>query len=435
MVFLKALRVVFLGLAGMTVIVAFVILQHNVWAFSLGTGAQISVFVSPSPSPTAIPWTIKDKIAQAKVLLSGVTLKVGTTDITYTEDRISPTSVSSKTLKEPEKEIALAALNTTTGDISIIKITKHGEDLILPDPSTSLGVNWQISIIPRLNGIRWNSWNTAYHVDSPEGYAIIANLYPNETNKIVAAKVKSKKVYTVQQTINYVFYAPYSPDLHTAELINEGQKYVNDTVAKALAELQASGTGSVAMPSSSVYDVWKDKGEFFTRIPMLEQSDLTEFMLDPAGTTERIYAIIGANGDQAFANTCNSSSACGWVQFTPGTYNQVVRSYPSAHLIKDFVTGAADHINSIKAAILLYDSNLKGLIKSNGQKVLQDSRLEEYLAASYNGSPNRATRSLTASILSSVVDWIDALTSKKGGLASETRGYLVKLRYLQEHSS
>ena len=109
--------------------------------------------------------------------------------------------------------------------------------------------------------------------------------------------------------------------------------------------------------------------------------------------------------------------------------------YPSARLVTDFVSGAADHVNSIKAAILLYDYNLRGLIKSNGQKVLQDPRLEEYLAASYNGSPSRATKSLSASILSSVADWIDALTSKKGGLASETRGYLVKLRYLQEHAS
>ena len=412
MIFLKALRVIFFSLAGMIVIVGFVIIQHNVWAFSLGTGAQISVVFTPEPMPTPLPWTLKDKILEAKALLAGVTLKVGKTNIVYTEDRIGGASITKKTLKEPEKEIALAALNTDTGEISIIKIVKHGGELIAP-------TGWIISITPRANGIRWNAWNTAFQVELPKQQIIIANLYPDDTKK----------------TIKYVFYAPYSSDLHRPELINAGQQYISDIVTEALAELKASGTGSVAISGSSVHDVWRNRAKFFERIPMLEQSDLTEFLIDPQITTERIYAIVGANGDHAFANTCNSSSACGWVQFTPGTYKTIAKMYPSARLVTDFVSGAADHVNSIKAAILLYDYNLRGLIKSNGQKVLQDPRLEEYLAASYNGSPSRATKSLSASILSSVADWIDALTSKKGGLASETRGYLVKLRYLQEHAS
>jgi len=122
------------------------------------------------------------------------------------------------------------------------------------------------------------------------------------------------------------------------------------------------------------------------------------------------------------------------LQFTPATYAQLVKAYPKAALIKDFKTGAADHLNSFKAAILLYDQNLKGLIKSNGTKVLQDLNLEEYLAASYNGAPSRASKSLAASILSGIQDWVNALSGKKGGLATETKGYLAKLRYLQDHN-
>jgi hypothetical protein len=422
----KSIKFVFLGLALVVLLATGLIFQQKAFAFSLMNGPQISIFNSPSPTP--IPWTIKDKISEAKKLLDGITLKVGTTDITYTEDRISPTSITHKTIKDPEKEIALAALNTTTGEISVIKITKHGAELIPPP-------NWSISITSRVSGIRWNSWNTAFHVDSPENYVIIANLYPEEKNTTVTQKKNGKKVSFVNQTIKYHFYSPFSPDILTPELINAGEQYVHDMVAQALSELQAAGVGSAAIAGATVYDVWKDKAVFFERIPLLEQSDLTEFMLDPENTTQRIYTIIGANGDLAFANTCNSSSACGWVQFTPATYKTIVKTYPKAGIISDFITGAADHENSIKAAILLYDQNLKGLIKSNGQKVLQDPKLEEYLAASYNGSPSRATKSLTASILGSVEDWINALTSKKGGLASETRGYLVKLRYLQEHAS
>ncbi len=427
----KSLKLIFAGLAGVCILIGVIIIRNDASAFSLGTGAQISVVITPTPTPTPVVWTLHSKIAEAKAMLAGMTLKVGLTDITYTEDRITPASISKKTLKEPEKEIALGILNTDTGEIKIIKITKRGADLIAPS-------SWSISITPRANGIRWNSWNTAYHVDhgpTSSSYVVIANLYPDEKNTTVATKVKGKKVATVQQTIDYKFYAPYSPDIHKPELINAGQQYLRSMVTQALAELEQAGVGSVAVPGKSVADVWKDHAGFFERIPLLEQSDLTEFVFDPQTTTERIYTIIGANGDGAFANTCNSSSACGWVQFTPPTYKSIAKLYSKAKLIPDFVTGAADHENSIKAAILLYDYNLRGIIKSNGQAVLQDPKLEEYLAASYNGSPSRATKSLASSILNTVEDWINALSSKKGGLADETRGYLVKLRYLQGHTS
>jgi len=61
------------------------------------------------------------------------------------------------------------------------------------------------------------------------------------------------------------------------------------------------------------------------------------------------------------------------------THNRVEFVNKDEELIKDFKTGAADHLNSMKSAILLYDENLKGLIKINGQKVLTDPKLEEYL--------------------------------------------------------
>jgi len=425
----KSFRLILLGLAGVAVLAVGLAFQRSAGAFSLLDGLDISVVFSPSPTPAPSAWTFQDKIAEAKQMLAGMTLKVGTANISYVENRISSTgSISKKTIKDPEREIALAALNTETGEISIFKITKRGAELIAPS-------DWQITIISRVNGINWNAWNTSYRVEYPENNVIIANLYPDEKNKTMSRVVKGKRSYYVSQTIDYKFYSPYSPDLHKPELINAGKRYIRDMVAQALSELQQSATGSISIPGSSVHDVWKDKAEYFARIPLLEQSDLTEFILDPDTTVDRIYTLIGANGSGAFAGTCNSSSACGWVQFTPGTYKMIVKTYPSAGLMKDFLAGAADHENSIKAAILLYDYNLKGLIKSNGQKVLQDPRLEEYLAASYNGSPNRTTKSLAASIFHAVEDWIDALTSKKGGLANETRGYLVKLRYLQEHSS
>ena len=401
----------------------------------LFTNQEISVLITPLPTPLPNPvptWTMTQKILEAKELLKNIqtTLKVGAQSISYSESRF--TSVNGKIMptlrnfKEPEKEIGLAVLNFTTGDIKIIIITKRGADLIAP-------VSWNIDILQRPNGIRWNGRNTAYRINLPVQYVVIANVYPNEKDTTVAQKKNGKTIYITKRVITYNLYAPYSPDLHTSELVKSGQEYTSAVITKAFADLRSAGVKSRSVPIALVADVFASRSYFFSRIPLLEQTDLTEFEIDPQNTIERAQVIIGANQDQAFNTTCNSSSACGWVQFTPGTYATIVKDYPSAKLVKDFKSGAADHVNSMKAAILLYDENLKGLINLNGSKVLNDPRLEEYLASSYNGAPRHVYTTLKAAILGGLEDWISALTPKTGGLKDETKGYLVKLRYLQQH--
>lgn len=439
---IKKSKLIFVVSCGVFVLLFFTsqVDAQNISALtSLFSKKQIEVVI-PSPSATPVPWTIAQKIIEAKNLLKDIALTVGDKPIAYTETRYTSVNgklaLTAKNFKEPEKQIALAVLDTSTGRIQVVTIIKRGADLIAPTgPAAPGGVNWNINILQRPTGIIWNGWNTAYKINVPAHSVVIANVYPNETDTKVAKKVKGKTTYVTQRTIKYQLYAPYSPDLHTSDLIKAGQDYTISVITKAFSDLRLAGVKSRSVSSALVADVFASHSEFFGRIPLMEQTDLTEFEIDPQNTVERTQIIIGANQDQAFNTTCNSSSACGWLQFTPATYANIVKNYPLAKLIKDFKTGAADHSNSMKAAILLYDENLRGLIKSNGQKVLQDLRLEEYLAASYNGSPSRATKSLTASILASIEDWVNALTSKKGGLATETRGYLVKLRYLQQHPS
>ncbi|HZZ99152.1 MAG TPA: hypothetical protein VFK07_00375, partial [Candidatus Paceibacterota bacterium] len=141
-----------------------------------------------------------------------------------------------------------------------------------------------------------------------------------------------------------------------------------------------------------------------------------------------------ANLDQSSNHTCNGANACGWVQFTPGTYKDIAKTYPAAKLIPDFNAGAVDHLNSMEAAILLYDQNLHVFLNQNGPSTINDPKLEEYLAAAYNGGSVRVNNTIEAAVASAVDDWVDALTTKKGGLFPETETYLLKLRYLQDHN-
>ena len=392
---------------------------------------QIEVVIAPLiATPTPVLWTIAQKITEAEGLLKGITLAVGDKDIAYTETRYTSVNgklaLTLKNFKEPEKQIALAVLDTLSGQIQVVTIIKRGGELIAP-------AGWNMNILQRPNGIIWNGWNTAYEINIPANSIVIANVYPNETDTKVAQKNKGKTTYINQRTIKYQLYAPYSPDLHSSDLVKSGADYTAGVITKAFTDLRVAGVKSRAVSGALVADVFASRSEFFGRIPLLEQTDLTEFEIDPQYTVERVQVILGANQGQAFNTTCNSSSACGWLQFTPGTYNALVKIYPTAKLIKDFKSGAADHLNSMKAAILLYDENLKGLIKAHGQKMIEDPKLEEYLASSYNGAPRHVYTTLKASILGGIQDWISALTSKTGGLKDETKGYLVKLRWLQQY--
>lgn len=399
-----------------------------------GMFASREIIVNPTPVRTATPvptptWTITQKISEAQALLKDAQPGVFGEPITYTEQRFSGAigklSSNLKTIKEPEKEIALAVLNTQTGEVKKLVIRKRGAELITPS-------GWTIEVLQRPSGIRWNGWNTAYYISQPSNHVVIGNVYPDEKDTQVVQKKNGKKVYTTQRTVTYRSYVPYGPDLHAQGLAEIGKTYTKDMVVRALADLRSAGVMSRAIPGTLVADIFTEYPEFFQNIPLLEHTDLTEFQIDPKNTIERAYVIIGANGSGAFNATCNTSSACGWLQFTPPTYKAMIKNYPTAQLMKDFKLGAADHLNSMKAAIVLYDENLKALIAVQGSQVISDPKLEEYLASSYNGAPRWVHKTLRASVLSGITDWINALTPKTGGLKDETKGYMVKLRWLNQ---
>ena len=379
--------------------------------------------VENTPLPPSKLWSLVKKMDEEDDLLKNLPLNVSTKSLNFYENRITQKgdkiSVSKKKLTEQNKDIGLKIMNIDTGEIRIIKVStkvqKDGIELITPP-------GYQIDIVERANGIRWNKWNTLYKIISPEGWLVLKNKYPNVKEKTQKITIKNKagKKRTISKkfsTVEEFVYSPYSGELHTPELIEAGRVYLKSVVRAAMADLKVHS-------ALSPY--------FFARLPILEQTDMTEFLIDPRTSVDRVLVMIGANKDVAFKKTGSKAGALGWVQFTPKTYNGIRKAYPAARLIPDFETGAADHLNSMKAAILLYDYNLNNFTTKHGNKILGDPRLEEYLAAAYNGKPSRVSSSLKASILAGLSDWVDALSFKRGGLANETKGYMMKIRYLQE---
>lgn len=360
---------------------------------------------------------LQEKIAQARKLVGSMTLRVSGNLADYYETRAG---VRKKFTDAAEKEIALALLNKDNGQIETIKILKRGGDLINIDPK------YNITVKERASGVKWNNFNTQYEI-KPANYILLANKYPVVEVRTTSKKVKNSrgKMVTVRSsypTIEEVVYTPYSKSIHIPEVVAAGRLYIKGKVQQAYEDLRQRGVYSLAQSNKPVSDVVPS--DFIEKIPMLEQTDLDEFYADPETNFERVLVLIGANQDLAFKYTGNFAGAIGWVQFTRPTYNGIKKSYPKAGLISDFNTGGRDHLNSIKAAILLHDYNLAGLIDKFGPQIVNDPKLEEYLAASYNGAPRWVYASITTAAKNPLIgEW-------GTHLRTETKGFLAKLRFL-----
>jgi hypothetical protein len=342
---------------------------------------------------------VSEQIVKAQQALQSVPVTLGTKLYRYTEQR------SNRAVKfnEPEAQIALALLDPVSCAMRQVTITKRGAALVAPS-------GYDISVVRRANGIQWNYWATQYEVRAPRGWMVIANKYPLDDAQVI--------------------YTAYSDALGTPLLVANGRNYLSTLASQAFNQLQSSGI--VLSPSI--------EPDFVARLAPIEQMDLGEFLLDPAWATERFYVLLGANRERTASYTCNKASACGLMQFTPATYALMVKKYPAAKLTKDFVTGARDPLNAMKAAFLLHEYNLAVFKKSLStaqftQLLASPALVEESLSSAYNTGASRTLLVLKAYFAhpNKFPDWAQAKgTSSKAKLVAETKGYISKLRYVRD---
>lgn len=394
----------------------------------------------PAESPLASPalsntsehsWTFLEKLQEAKDLVASASLdlKVGNKDFIYYERRISVNSrglpsVTKKKMTDPEREIALVLADIKTGELELIKITERGNDLTVPR-------GYEIKNFERVNGITNNAWNTCRQVIAPENKIIILNVWPRHVTikvpRVVKSKGKSKTVYDTKKIVENVVYSPYCEELNIPEFINSGRDYRKSIVHKAREILAERGVRSKAFPDKLITEVVYLKPQFFERLPLVEHMDYGEFKDNSQKSAERVDVILGTNLNQAYNLTCSRAAACGWMQYTKTTWNSMRKKYPLADL-PVFEAGVKDHVMSMVGAILLHDSNLKASMDQFGLGILSDlDQLEEMLAANYNGGTVRPFRSLRASILKNLEDWVTDY------LRPETRQYIEKVRYLRSN--
>ena len=362
------------------------------------------------------------KIVEAKEMLRDIELKHSNKLVSYKEIRKSPPRNKKKkaraiTIKRTDyawKEAGLALINTKTGEMQIVKIRKDGQKL------NNYSNGFVIKIEPRINGITWNGRNTAFRVVEPVGWAVIANKWIEQASSKTAESV----------------YFPYSTATHQDELVGIGGWHLDNDAADAFAELRFKDVKSLVFPEKMVGDVVPP--EFPKNLVLVELTDPQEFYAYKSGDLKlspfnRVKVLLAGNGEGAFP-AYNYAGAVGLTQFTNnkpkrgrgvGTWDVVRGAYLTA-LLPEFKIGATNHIESIKAAILLYDYNLDKLVRAFGSKILDDKNLELYLYAAHNCGISRVIEAIKHTKRGQ--DWRVAL--RKLSKTDETIMFLDKVGYL-----
>ena len=414
------------------------------FTFLLAIGlATLGVFVTSAHAQECdIAATIAQTASDSR--LSSLKLSNDGTLHPYTEIRLD----ALKTFKDYKKDIALRVLDTATCATSIVKITKSYSTARMYVPVVTRGnivwmlkqepvavlkapSGWDIAVVRRANGIAWNNWNTQFQINAPTNRVVVGIKYPIVNDPPIKGQPRVTEFIDV----------PYSEPIATAQVIAAGKQYVTDTMTGAVGDLRKLGVISRALPDMLVADVITKYPKAFPidKIMPVEHMDLTEFVLDPRWTTDRVYATIGANGDNFASFTCSPAGACGPQQFIESSYTMVRNAYPDARLLKDTNLGRREARNSMKAAILLLDLQLADYVKAFGSNIVNAQHIDELQFAGYNTGTKRVAQVYRVALATNASDWAEARGAdcKKPAyhqcLVSETKGYVQgKFRYLRD---
>lgn len=313
--------------------------------------------------------------------------------------------------------------------------TKSGtvwKEALKPVATLAAPDGWSIEAIRRANGIQWNNWATDFSVTEPAGKVVVGVRWPYVPKVIIRRAPR----------VDPVTYVPYVRGLHLPELIEDGKEYRKELGDRAYDELRALQVPSRAFPGTLVADVDAIEASFLTTLAANEHMDPGEFVLDSRWTADRIHIVLGANRENTARYTCSSKGACGLMQFMPGTYRDMRRRYPTAKLMTDTNEGRRDHLNAMKAAILLHDNNLayfrERLTPEQFAQILADKVLRrQLLASAYNTGAGRTVTVYLIALQKKITPWTEAkgrrcskATKWAECLMEETKGYLAKDEFL-----
>jgi len=246
------------------------------------------------------------------------------------------------------------------------------------------------------------------------------SLPPGQTVLAVRTEVKT----AVRGGSTSAVFTPYTDELNTPELREQGLQYWWKTVTEAGSDLRGLAVKSKFVPGALVTDLVSAK--HVSVLGIIENIGVLAPFGDSgteAGRLRELNAVLvmyGANGTRAFDWRVSKANAHGPLQFTD-IFNGLRKQYPTAGLPEDWVAGALVHKMSARAAYLHSDEELRPLRKKWRDSLPAHPLLYGlYLAAGYNGYAGTASNGLERC---SAEEWYGATCAT---LHRETRWYLRK---------
>lgn len=296
-------------------------------------------------------------------------------DLNYTLAPVYKTSKKNKILSGytvSSKDAALAVWDPAAAQIIIAKGSLSGKIFDFSNSGVSVKQG-------AFNGV-----NTPFQVNSPAGGMVLAMKY------LVTDPANGSKA-AIENGLQQVVYVPYTAALNTPEIAQAGNQYLDDTLKTVF--FQLNYVNSASQPGKKVTDAIQPS--IIKALIYAEHMDTSSFISnsDVQSLINKVNVLFAINEGDTFKYSVSTSNARGIAQFLPSTYMSLVRRHPDANLIDDAMIGLSDHVNSIKAEMLLIDDYIAAVHAQLGDN-FNPADMYDYGAASYNGGVSRVTKAV-----------------------------------------
>jgi hypothetical protein len=207
--------------------------------------------------------------------------------------------------------------------------------------------------------------------------------------------VQRRKWREVVRTATPIVYLPSNEDTIDPQFVSGGKTYLLDTARQAIEQLRALNVPSAAYPGQLLADVVP--ASVIASLAIIEQTDDADFLAKGTGAFEDVMSHYGMKRQDAYRYSVSTAKALGPMQFTDrrgnGTYSMVVRRCRAAQIDPNFERGATNLLNAMKAAICLFDVELKQMRPEIRWPYRNNPAvLGIFPVAAYNGGPRNVRK-------------------------------------------
>ncbi len=285
-------------------------------------------------------------------------------------------SLLNETLTQSEKllptkpdwaPVRLAVWRSSSDAIDLIDIEKRGTEIRGTDPR-----------IGEVDVLLSRQLQSQYKLAS-DSDVVVAIRYPLYRE----VKVKKKTQFEREDVV----YSPYSPMLHTEDMVRFGHAWLDREFQLIADDLRSRGVKSRFDPSKPLADMLSS--DVTRAILMIEHTDRTSLDQDPGATYARMLVTVAANATTSYAYSDSHVGAQGFAQFMPSTYKLVAKD-ETLGLPLSVEAGTRQFETAVKAQ-LVYLDRLWSVMPDTAKTLFSSNpdRAAEYVVAAYNGGETR----------------------------------------------